>query len=475
MLSEEFSPLSAMSKKSVQAVSKQIDAELAPEEEKLRSVGKTDSRYWKPRLFRNGYTRDGAKRETTHWCIKIAHQGKRETINLRTPNQATAAQRAADLYKLLVGDGWEAVLEKYKPKPAAGGDIKTVGDFIAAAMAVSSARPLTLWDYAKAFRRIMADVSGVGRGDLSRYDGRCGGAEKWRERVDAVALSVLTPEKLQSWRLARLKAAGTNPAAQRAAKTTINSLIRQAKSLFSPKVLKFLPALDLPVQPFADVQFFERSSMRYDSKVDASELIEAARAELEAVPENLEQWKVFVLLLFAGLRRNEVDKLRWDAVDFMAGVLRIEDHEDFQAKCESSKGSVELDAEVVAMLRRWRANDPRGVFVLQSSLKVRSSARFSFYRCERSFKALSVWLRSKGITARKALHELRKEAGSVVAHRHGIYAASRFLRHADITITSQHYLDKKERVTLGLGSLLTPIKSAKVIAFAEPEIDRKQA
>jgi hypothetical protein len=64
------------------------------------------------------------------------------------------------------------------------------------------------------------------------------------------------------------------------------------------------------------------------------------------------------------------------------------------------------------------------------------------------------WLRGHGITAEKALHELRKEAGSVVAQRHGIFAASRFLRHSDIKLTSAHYVDKKGRVTVGLGGLL---------------------
>ena len=36
----------------------------------------------------------------------------------------------------------------------------------------------------------------------------------------------------------------------------------------------------------------------------------------------------------------------------------------------------------------------------------------------------------------------------------GIYAASRALRHSDIAITSQHYLDKKKPTTIGMGHLL---------------------
>jgi hypothetical protein len=58
------------------------------------------------------------------------------------------------------------------------------------------------------------------------------------------------------------------------------------------------------------------------------------------------------------------------------------------------------------------------------------------------------------VTTKTPLHSLRKEFGSRVAAEHGIYAASRLLRHADITTTAQYYLDKKKRVTSGLGRLL---------------------
>lgn len=64
-----------------------------------------------------------------------------------------------------------------------------------------------------------------------------------------------------------------------------------------------------------------------------------------------------------------------------------------------------------------------------------------------AFYALTVWLRGKGVTAIKPLHELRKEFGSQLCAKYGIYAASRMLRHSDIAITAQHYLDQKERVT----------------------------
>src|SRR4051812_43670546 len=87
-----------MNKKNVQDVSEK------------RKYAKTDSRHWGPRLFRNTFTKDGVVHETAAWCIKLAYAGRRETINLGTGNQGSAATEAAKIYKLLLSKGWNAVL-----------------------------------------------------------------------------------------------------------------------------------------------------------------------------------------------------------------------------------------------------------------------------------------------------------------------------------------------------------------------------
>ena len=57
---------------------------------------------------------------------------------------------------------------------------------------------------------------------------------------------------------------------------------------------------------------------------------------------------------------------------------------------------------------------------------------YQWYRCEETFEALLDWLRSKGVTGNKPLHQLRKLYGSEMASVHGIHAASSGLRHSDI-------------------------------------------
>jgi integrase len=100
---------------------------------------------------------------------------------------------------------------------------------------------------------------------------------------------------------------------------------------------------------------------------------------------------------------------------------------------------------------------------------------YNHYRCQRDFEALTKWLRKHGVTGNRPLHTLRKEFGSQLCAKHGIYAASHALRHADIAITSQHYLDSRKRATVGLGQFLG--KAGNVVAFASSngELSQKNA
>src|SRR5205814_8092464 len=91
----------------------------------------------------------------------------------------------------------------------------------------------------------------------------------------------------------------------------------------------------------------------------------------------------------------------------------------------------------------------------------RNDSARAYYRCKPVFDRLNEWLRSKGVKADKPLHEMRKEIGALIATEHGIFAASRFLRHSDITTTARHYAQHKARISAGLGKLLeTQIKPA---------------
>jgi integrase len=414
-------------------------------------------------MFKHSRSLRGVAVSDETYSIKLAFDKRREQFNTGEKEKSAASVVAAEIYRSLDRLGWDATLKEYKPgkldrTDAANGIIlePTVGDFIAAVGRLSEVRPYTLGCYSRSFRHIVADVVKI-KGDESRFDYVNGGAGRWRELVDAVKLVALTPLKIQAWKMAFVARGESNQQSERTSKVSVNSIMRQAKSLFSDKrgvlsLVRDLMRLPSPL-PFDGVGFYENQSMRYQSKIDAGELLTGARDELAM--SDPEAFKMMVLALCCGLRRNEIDKLAWRQVDLAKGVIRIETTRWFRAKSEDSLGEVDLDPELVVLMRGWKAKAV-GEFVVQGEVQPRLGKGYSHYRAFRVAERLAEWLRGKGLEDRKALHTLRKEFGSLVAEEHGIYAASRALRHADIQVTAKHYLDKKQRISIGLGRLLAP-------------------
>jgi integrase len=429
-----------LNEKNVQEVSKRKQTETNGRHPK------TDVRYWDQVMFKPKYSKDGRVREVKHWAVKIQHLGRRETFSLVKANRTEAAARAKEIYLTLKAGGWEAALAKFKPE-AVPKAVSSVGDFLEEVKAKAGGRPKTIEDYCRALRTIVADIFNID-GGTKKYDYRNSGRKEWLAKVHQIKLADITPAEVQKWKLRFVRRAGSDALKQRAARISVNSLMRQAKSLFARAILKHV-SVQLPESlPFTGVQFEKRQSMRYRSGFDVEKLISAAQNELPG-----EQLKIFLLATMAGLRRNEIDKLEWDAFQWDHRLIRIEATRYFHPKSEDSFGDIEVDSELLKVFRGFRAR-AASEFVIESDVAPRPEATYSHYRCEKHFESLTAWLRDKGVPGNKPLHTLRKEFGSQICNKYGIYLASQALRHADIAITSQHYLDKKRRVTVGLGGLL---------------------
>jgi integrase len=202
--------------------------------------------------------------------------------------------------------------------------------------------------------------------------------------------------------------------------------------------------------PFDGVKLPKKGNTAYSSRIDAPSLIAKALTDLAGEP-----FKIFTFGMFCGLRKREIDLLTWAQVDFEKGVIRIERTEYFSPKSEDSTGTIDLDPETLALLRGWHANKT-GPFVVDSPRAPKHTTSRVNYRCTPHFDTLYTWLKAQGITARKPLHELRKELGALLASSQGIFAAQSVLRHSQISTTAAYYTDKKRRITAGLGALLTP-------------------
>lgn len=425
--------------------------------DKMATHPKSDVRYWKARLFKHGHTKAGVRSYDSDWSVRIAHGGRREQINLRTPNAEAAATKAQRIYKEVIGAGWAVAVKEHKPQsaptPSAAPVVATIGELITAATRLSSARKESLDTYAKALRRIATGVLAVKGGK----SGPKQGTDAKREMIDATPLDKLTPAAVLAWKNAFLKSAA-NPQERNSAAVTVNSLLRNSKALLSKRVRPFLEKEIVLPSPlwFEDVPMEKEPSMRYHSTIDAGTILRAAMEEL--APTEPEAFKALILTLICGLRRSEADSMQWAQVDLEVGTLEIMDTEHRALKSADSAGKIALDAEVVALLRGFKAKT-KSPFILETPKLARAAFKehqSRTYRCDATHTALIEWLRKHGVTGKRPLHTMRKEIGSIIATREGIFAASRFLRHSDIRITSRLYADSKTLVSAGLGALLRP-------------------
>ncbi len=354
------------------------------------------------------------------------------------------------LYEDVVTRGIDAVIAERRGEDRRDASPITIGDWITAAKSVFDGAPETFAGYARALRQIASEIAGMTK-DPKRFEPVQSG--EFRRRVDAYPVAILTPDAIQRWRIAYVSERGTDPAKARAARISCNSTLRQAKSLFGKKIMQFATSNLHPV-PFADVQFYPRESMRYHSKIDPAVLMRAASMELSK--SDPDAFLALLLALGGGLRRGEIDRLLWRQVDCQTGTIHLHATEAGGLKSADSTGVVATDPTLATILQGFKAR-ATGEYVIGEQLFSSGTIPWSRrYRCQNVFDRLMDWLRDHGVEGQKPLHTLRKEAGSIVATQHGIYAASRFLRHADIQVAAAHYIDHKARTTVDMSALLPP-------------------
>jgi integrase len=433
----------------------------------LGHFAKTDIRYWQRTVFRQTYTRNGETLMTKDWAMKIAHDGRRETFPLGTPNKAAAAARAREIYLSLVANGWDATLAKFKKLSARAPNVEqpcTVGEFLEAT-ARATTNQSTVEDYARAFRQIVSDIFGLSN-NKRKYDYQSGGRAEWLSKVHAISLAEVTPQKVQEWKRSFLARAGPDATALRTARISLNAILRRARSLFSPRKLRHM-ALTVPRPlPFEGVEFEARQSMKYRSRIDVEKLIAHARQELE--DKDPEAYKVFLLAIGLGLRRKEIDLLEWLSFRWNENVVRIEPTRYFHPKSEDSIADLPVDPEVMDVFRKHFAK-AKGSFVIRSDRPPLPPRPHQYFRCDPIFDRLVVWLRKHGLHGNKPLHTLRKEYGSLLTRTYGIHAASRALRHADLRTTSEHYSDSTARATPGVGRLLVNVYVQVTVTAEDPD------
>jgi hypothetical protein len=211
-------------------------------------------------------------------------------------------------------------------------------------------------------------------------DYRAGGQATW--------LAEVTPARVQAWKRSFLANAGSDTLTRRKARISVNSTMRQARTLFSPRMLRHVP-LPLPDPlPFAGVEFEPRQSMKYRSAIDIEGLIGAANQELR--DQSPEAYRVFLLGVAVGLGRKEIDLLEWSSFHGEHNLIRIQPTRFFHPKSEDSIGDLPVDPEVMGLFRRYQASST-GPFVIQSQRPPLPVKRRQYYRSGPVFTELVVW------------------------------------------------------------------------------------
>ena len=324
----------------------------------------------------------------------------------------------------------------------------TVGEFLAAVRSKSDLSARTIEGYAKRFRQIVATLAGIKTPQARRQD-----SQIWRDQVYAVPLASITPDKILAWRKRYVDEAGRNEIRRRHQVVSANSLIRNARGLFSKKKVLSKLKIDLPSPlPFDGVELERRTDTRFfGCGVDPRKLLHAAAAELAA--DHPEEFKVLLLSLVLGLRRGEIDWLQWSSFDFVGATLRVEATPWHALKTPGSAAVLPVEPEILALFRSWRARATRE-FVIESDREPKATD-YEWYRCRPVFVRLVSWLREKGVQGFSPIHSMRKLFGFEMCSQFGIHAASSALRHSSIAITAAVYTDSRVRLTAGFGAELS--------------------
>jgi hypothetical protein len=320
---------------------------------------KSDLRYWRARIYKPV---SGKGIMSNHFMVKFQHGGRRMAFGLHTASGEEAALKAKVMYQDLVSNGWEFILHKYRPKPPTPAALTglTFGEYVHLVRSKNLIPDKTLAGYAMRLRQIVAEIKGI-KPSSKRFRPGGKGRADWLAKVDAVPLVAIAPDDIREWKRQTLARAGNNNLKRQQISISINSTLRQARSLFGTrKILKHLPQVPRPL-PFDDIEFEPRVNMKfYGAGIDAHDLVRRALDELDT-----EELKAFLLAIGLGLRRREADNLLWTSFDFAAGTVRIQPTEHYKLKTSESAAVLTLDPEFMILFRSWYAQ-AMGSFAFRS-------------------------------------------------------------------------------------------------------------
>jgi integrase len=426
---------------------------------KVNKYSPSDIKHWKLRVQKRKYESRQGEKEGSYYCVQICHQGKRRWFNTLKVEKEEAAKVARQFYLTLCSQGWDEALRKFNQGKSKKIEVPTVGDYLQEAQK-SDLDPSTLAAYSSRFRTLVSEIMRIQ--SEKKHDHKNGGHKQWCKKVDLIPLMQLTVNKVQAWKRNRVLAVEGNPKKVSNAKRTVDCILRCSKALFSQKVRKHV-SFEISEPFFTDgIDLYNEQPERYQTQIKSiHDLLKSAISELFVpIPEvderagkkrnslalrvdaihRRESLKILILAYSAGLRRFEIDILLWEQVDFHKAEIKVQPNKYGKLKTWNSTRTIQMNKDLAELLQELKGASE---FVIESSSKPKTGLRYRRYRCDSHFKFLNKWLHGKGIKSVKAIHDLRKECGSVINEKYGIVAARNFLGHSNLNTTLMYYTDTR--------------------------------
>ena len=406
-----------------------------------KSFSKRDSRYWYGRIFQQTQANGQVD---ANWSVRVAIGGKRRQLSLDSGNKQTAAERAAAVYSMAKDSGWDAAVSAFgtrrKPTPPPPASA-TVG----AVIRIIEERGTHLRQSTKlriysALRVIASSAAGI-----EEYNTRATNAAKSarRDAIDRVPLEAVTPDLVRRWQRDFIAVEGDDDLRQATKKRSADGTLAAFSRAWTEALsVHYADAgLVLPPNPSKGVKRFRLPTPRYKSDVDVGALVRDAKTELS--PDG---YKTIILAVQFGLRRAEIDRLRWSHIDLVAGRISVESTAQGEVKTGASARVLAIAPGMIDVLTEWRAGVADG-FVIAPASPLRPK-RWSSYRADVVFEKVLRWLRGKGWDCHHPIHKNRKEFGSMISMNFGVFEASEALGHSDVRVTAALYVSAKRAIHL---------------------------
>ena len=354
-----------------------------------------------------------------HLRIQIA--GKRITESLDTQSLPEAKRRARARVEELLAAERAGRLGELRAAERAEGPVAGLAEVVAR---YARAVVLPVGDRARrdnpvALRRVLRVATGNEEIEL--------------EAISCAVLSGELAREFQRRWLERVR--GLGPAPENSARVSANSILTQARSLFSKRAMKAGVYEGLNLGPgLAGFLGVERLAVARVANYQppAPEQVEALReAAAKLQSGDVALWLVMMIGLHAGLRRGELVALRWGWVQGDSIVVPATDGV-FQAKSKIGR-VVPLRPGLLAEVRAVCAAAGQQVGLEDYVLPGGSvGARLEHFRL------LGRWMRGLGWKRRQTSHELRKLAASAFAAANNVFAAQAVMGHADLETTRRY-------------------------------------